>query len=84
MRLVGLRVWAGRARTTCINGPLLAHVLNAAFCIFSLHQEMGFDKLDLRSFKLNGVAGVDLLDMSEDEMVVRLLLPRHKVGRRSC
>ncbi len=40
---------------------------------------MGFDKLDLRSFKLHSVAGVDLLDMSEDEMVVRLLLPRHKV-----
>eukprot|EP00198_Chlamydomonas_reinhardtii_P009521 XP_001698858.1 predicted protein [Chlamydomonas reinhardtii] len=47
----------------------------------TLLQEMGFDKLDLRSFKLNGVAGVDLLDMSEDEMVVRLLLPRHKVRK---
>ncbi len=29
--------------------------------------------------------GVDLLDMSEDEMVVRLLLPRHKVrGGGGC
>ncbi|KAG2447415.1 hypothetical protein HYH02_007742 [Chlamydomonas schloesseri] len=47
----------------------------------TLLQEMGFDKLDLRSFKLHAVAGVDLLDMSEDEMVVRLLLPRHKVRK---
>lgn len=47
----------------------------------TLLQDMGFDKLDLRTFKLHGVAGVDLLDMSEDEMVVRLLLPRHKVRK---
>ncbi|GIL89985.1 hypothetical protein Vretimale_17956 [Volvox reticuliferus] len=47
----------------------------------ALLQDMGFDKLDLRAFKVNNVAGVDLLDMTEDEMIVRLLLPRHKVRK---
>ncbi|KXZ43813.1 hypothetical protein GPECTOR_80g173 [Gonium pectorale] len=47
----------------------------------ALLAEMGFDKLDLRGFRMNGVAGVDLLDMTEDEMIVRLLLPRHKVRK---
>ncbi|KAG2490283.1 hypothetical protein HYH03_011235 [Edaphochlamys debaryana] len=49
--------------------------------LVTLLQEMGFDKLDLRTFKLNAIAGVDLLDMTEDEMIVRLLLPRHKVRK---
>ncbi|GLC34368.1 hypothetical protein PLESTB_000736600 [Pleodorina starrii] len=47
----------------------------------ALLQDMGFDKLDLRAFKMNHVAGIDLLDMTEDEMIVRLLLPRHKVRK---
>ncbi|GFR52021.1 hypothetical protein Agub_g14445 [Astrephomene gubernaculifera] len=49
--------------------------------LVALLQEMGFDKLDLRAFKVNNIAGVDLLDMTEDEMIVRLLLPRHKVRK---
>lgn len=47
----------------------------------TLLQETGFDKLDLRGFRLHRVSGLDLLDMTEDEMLVRLMLPRHKVRK---
>jgi hypothetical protein len=44
-----------------------------------LLEEMGFDSLDLRGFRVHAVSGARLLDMSEDDMAIDLVLPRSKV-----
>ncbi|PNH02745.1 hypothetical protein TSOC_011237 [Tetrabaena socialis] len=64
-----------------VHGFLHPPISYRAFRCLPPVQEMAFDKLDLRSFKVHGISGVDLLDMTEDEMIVRLLLPRHKVRK---
>mmetsp|Transcript_27752 Transcript_27752/g.70743 ORF Transcript_27752/g.70743 Transcript_27752/m.70743 type:complete len:579 (-) Transcript_27752:845-2581(-) len=46
-----------------------------------LLEEMGFDSLDLRGFRVHRVSGAALLDMGEDDMVVELVLPRSKVRK---
>jgi hypothetical protein len=44
-----------------------------------LLEEMGFDSLDLRGFRVHAVSGARLLEMSEDDMAIDLVLPRSKV-----
>uniref|UniRef100_A0A7S0UYY4 SAM domain-containing protein n=1 Tax=Polytomella parva TaxID=51329 RepID=A0A7S0UYY4_9CHLO len=46
-----------------------------------LLSEIGFDRLDLRPFRLNAISGLDLLDMTEEEMAIRLLLPTIKIRK---
>ncbi|KAF5839348.1 hypothetical protein DUNSADRAFT_1032 [Dunaliella salina] len=46
-----------------------------------LLEEMGFDRLDLRGFRINHISGATLLAMSEDDMAVDLVLPRSKTRK---
>lgn len=46
-----------------------------------LLEEMGFDALDLRGFRLAGVSGARLLGMTEDELLVDMLLVRSKARK---
>lgn len=45
-----------------------------------LLQEFGFDMLDLRQFRIHRISGLDLLNMTEDDMFTTLVLPRVRVG----
>ncbi|EFJ40754.1 hypothetical protein VOLCADRAFT_108020 [Volvox carteri f. nagariensis] len=78
------REFASASVTSPIDNDLLKrkHMIRySSEELVALLQDLGFDKLDLRPVKVHHVAGVDLLDMTEDEMIVRLLLPRHKVRK---
>ncbi|KAL6749228.1 armadillo-type protein [Haematococcus lacustris] len=46
-----------------------------------LLEQMGFDSLDLRGFRVHRVSGAALLEMSEEDMTIDLVLPRSKVRK---
>lgn len=55
----------------------LARFSSEEVCL--LLEEMGFDRLDLRGFRAGRVDGLRLLELSEEEMMVDMVLQRMKI-----